>query len=482
MTEPPSLALHRRTKIVCTLGPASSDDATIRLLIANGMNTARINMSHGDHDQHRAVIGRVRAAGDSLGIPIGIIADLQGPKIRTGELENPPALLATGATFTLTTEQLMGDAHRVSVDYAGLPGEVSAGDRILLGDGALELMVLAATADAVHTEVVHGGLLAEHQGISVPSGIGGLPSLTEKDLRDLRFALDMGVEYVAQSFVRRASDVRDTKRLIAAAGGDCHVIAKIEKPQALYDLEDILDESDGVMVARGDLGVELPPEEVPLWQKRIIARAAYHLVPVITATQMLESMIHSVRPTRAEASDVANAIWDGTDAVMLSAETAVGEYPAETVAMMDRIIRSAESASRPPADGAHHIERPDYSYDIARAARQIAETNPEVRAIVAFTSSGYTARLISKERPPAPVLVLTPDERVMRRCSLFWGVTARECRMLGTLDEMVTEVDHAMRSRFGLREGETVVLVGSLPVERVGITNFLKLHRVGEVD
>ncbi len=471
----------RRTKIVCTLGPASSDPETIRRLIEHGMNVARINMSHGTREGHRATAERVRSAAEQTGTVVAIMADLQGPKIRTGPLQNGPVELRTGGRFSLTTERVPGGPAAVSVDFEGLTREVAAGDPILLSDGLIELEVEAVSRAEVQTRVVHGGVLGERQGVNIPGGATDLPSLTQKDIADLQFALELGVDYVAQSFVRRAEDVREAKRQIAKAGADTPLIAKIEKPQALNNIEQILAEADGVMVARGDLGVELPPEEVPLWQKRIIARAAYYLVPVITATQMLESMVHQTRPTRAEASDVANAIWDGTDAVMLSAETAIGDHPVEATAMMDRIVRSAETAARPPVDDVHPADRLDFSHDIARAAGQIAETNPDVKLIAAFTKSGYTARLISKERPPAAILALTPSPQVMRRAALFWGVTPLQCQMLGTVAEMVREVDEAARSRYSLPDGSAAIIIGSLPVELSGTTNFLKLHRIGEL-
>ncbi len=476
----PVFTQSRRAKIVCTLGPASSSDETVRLLVQRGMNVVRINLSHGDHASNAAAIARVRRVAQELGAPIGIIADLQGPKIRTGGLDNGPVMLQQGKPLVLTSGVMPGDATSIAIDYPDLHREVEVGASILISDGLIELEVTGVQAGDIHTRVLHGGLLRDHQGVNVPDGGAALPSLTEKDIADLAFALEQGVDYIGQSFVRRADDVRETKRHIARAGADVQVIAKIEKPQALQHLEEILEVSDGVMVARGDLGIELPPEQVPIWQKRIITRAAYHLVPVIIATQMLESMVHEPRPTRAEASDVANAVWDGTDAVMLSGETAIGDYPVEAVTMMDRIVRAAESAQERRGDDSV-LERFDYSFAIARAAGRIARGDPEVRAIAAFTKSGYTARLTSKERPPAPVLAMTPDPRVLQRASLWWGVTPLQCRMLDTVDEMVREVDQAARRTYAVHPGDTVIIVGSMPVELSGTTNFLKLHRIGEV-
>ena len=476
----PVFTQSRRAKIVCTLGPASNSDETLRLLIQRGMNVARINLSHGDHASNAAAIARVRRVAQELDAAIGIIADLQGPKIRTGGLDQGPVMLHAGKEMVLTSLMIPGDAARIAIDYPDLHREVEAGARILISDGHIELEVTGVRKGDIHTVILHGGWLRGHQGVNVPNGGSALPSLTEKDVVDLEFALDQAVDYIGQSFVRRADDIRETKRRIARSGVDAQVIAKIEKPQALQNLEEILEVSDGVMVARGDLGVELPPEEVPIWQKRIIARAAHHLVPVITATQMLESMIHEPRPTRAEASDVANAVWDGTDAVMLSGETAIGNYPVEAVTMMDRIVRAAESSyQRRDEDPVQ--ERFDYSFEIARAAGRIARVDPEVRAIAAFTKSGYTARLISKERPPAPVLAMTPDPRVLQRASLWWGVMPLQCRMLDTMDEMVKEVDQAARRTYAVRADDTVIIIGSMPVELSGTTNFLKLHRIGEV-
>ncbi|HWO94547.1 MAG TPA: pyruvate kinase [Dehalococcoidia bacterium] len=477
----PTFAQQRRAKIICTLGPASDDPDTIRMLIQRGMNVARINMSHGTHERHRETVRLVREAAEHFGQPIAVIGDLQGPKIRTGTLEQGKVELQPSASFSLTTEPVVGDDHRVSINYPDIARDVGPGDRILVSDGMIELKVEEARPSEVATTVVHGGLLLDHQGVNLPDGASALSSLTEKDLVDLDFLLDLPVDYVALSFVRRAQDLRDLRWRMGQRGAKTPIIAKIEKRQALENLDEVLTMADALIVARGDLGVELPPEEVPLWQKRIVARAGQYLVPVITATQMLESMVQSPRPTRAEASDVANSVWEGADALMLSGETAIGGYPVEAVDMMDRIIRAAESLSTPDA-------RPispkvmEYSYDIARAARQIAEANHEVRAIVAFTQSGYTARLISKERPPVPILALTPSEDVRRRMALYWGVLARECRPLTSIDDMLVEVDHVARSHYALREGATVIIVGSLPVERQGMTNFLKLHRIGELD
>ncbi|HZG67165.1 MAG TPA: pyruvate kinase, partial [Herpetosiphonaceae bacterium] len=337
----------RRTKIVATLGPATESEDRLRQLIEAGLDVVRLNFSHGTHAEHVARIARVRTVAAAMGKPVAILQDLQGPKIRTGELASDiPVLLQDGAPFVITTEPVLGDARRVSTTYQGLPGDAAPGERILISDGLIELRVTAVRGNDVVTQVVHGGSLREHQGINLPGSAVSAAAITDKDREDLAFGLEQGVDYVAMSFVRRADDVRALKDLITAVGKKTPVVAKIEKPQALDDLEAIMQVTDGVMVARGDLGVEMAPEQVPIVQKDLIAAASQHNVTVITATQMLESMITNPRPTRAEASDVANAIFDGTDAIMLSGETAVGQFPVEAVAMMARIATATEGSRR----------------------------------------------------------------------------------------------------------------------------------------
>jgi pyruvate kinase len=470
---------RRRTKIVCTLGPASSNEPTIDRLIAAGMNVARLNMSHGTHDQHAEVLGRVRRSAVARGVAVAVLVDLQGPKIRTGALEGGgPVLLAPESEVELTTRPGPGTATRITTAYTPLPQLVQPGERILLSDGLIELRAESVSGDTIRCRVVNGGRLFERQGINLPGLTLDTPSLTEKDIADLGWAVANQADYVAVSFVRRARDVEAARAVIQRAGAHIPLIAKLEKPQALAHLDEILQVSDGVMVARGDMGVELAPEDVPAWQKRIISAASRRLVPVITATQMLESMTHSPRPTRAETTDVANAIWDGTDAVMLSAETAAGEFPVEAVSMMHRIARAAESD--PEYTHASEIASgcPDFPHAIARATRAVCAALPDVAAIVAFTRDGSTARLISKDRPTRPVLALTDDPAVFPRLALYWGVQPVRSAPAADLPSMLREAERAAREAGVAGDGDALVIAGHLPAEAPGSTNFVTLHRV----
>ena len=473
------IGVPRRTKIVCTLGPASTEPAIIEALLAAGMNVARLNMSHNSREGAAETFGRVRRAAAARGAQVAILVDLQGPKIRTGPLPGgEPVTVATGQAFTISTRPIEGGVEGVSTGYAGLTGDVRPGDRILLSDGLIELRCERVSEDAVHTRVIEGGALREHQGISVPGREMTLPALTPKDEEDLRWAVAQGADYIAVSFVQRAADMEAARELVRSAGGDVPLIAKLEKPRALDQLEEILQAADGVMVARGDMGVELPPEDVPFWQKRIISAANARLLPVITATQMLESMVHEPRPTRAEAADVAHAIWDGTDAVMLSAETSIGAFPVEAVRMMDRIARMAERA--PEYDHKEEIlRRPgNIAHSISLAGYHVVEEMPEVRAIAAFTRSGGTALLASKDRPAVPILGLCPDERIARRLALCYGVLPITCDEGADLPSMIRVAEREGKERDVLAAGDIVVLTGHLPPELPGSTNFLMLHRV----
>ncbi|MBO9312870.1 MAG: pyruvate kinase [Chloroflexus sp.] len=472
----------RRTKIVATLGPATSTPERIAGLIRAGMNVARLNFSHGTHAEHAARIAMVRRAAAEAGRHVAILQDLQGPKIRTGPLENgQPVELVAGQRFVITTEPIVGNANRVSTTYRALPLDVRPRDRILLSDGLIELVVIGHTDTEVETEVVHGGRLREHQGINLPGVRVSAPTATEKDFVDLAFGLEQGVDYVALSFVRRASDVREVKEFIRRAGKQTPVIAKIERPEALDVLPEILAEADGIMVARGDLGVEMPPERVPIVQKQIIAAANRAMLPVITATQMLESMIHNPRPTRAEASDVANAILDGTDAVMLSGETAAGAYPIEAVQMMALIADAVEDS----LIGSPHSTSPRWEITtaqstpraIAAAACTIANALP-VRFIVVLTQSGASARLVSHYRPQVPILAFCPSEETARRTSLYWGVTPIVIEARDRLDELEQQIVRHMRDMGIVQRGDLIVLSGGHPVYRYGPTNFLKVITV----
>jgi pyruvate kinase len=473
----------RRAKIVCTIGPACSSEETMAALLDAGMNVARLNFSHGTHAEHAATIASLRRVSHRLNKPLAILQDLQGPKIRTGTLaRGEPVTLTDGAEFTITARVVEGSAELVSTTYDGLTADVKPGDRLLLDDGALELRVERVAGADVHTRVIHGGLLKEHKGINLPGVTVNIPSLTEKDLADLAFGVAQQVDYVAISFVRRAEDVANVKRALAgidAKAAKLPVIAKLEKPAALDNLEDILDIAEGVMVARGDLGVELSPQQVPTAQKRIIEGANRKRRIVITATQMLESMVENPLPTRAEASDVANAIYDGTDAVMLSAETASGDYPVESVTMMASIIEEAET----------HIEEwgrwrvgnaltDDDAVALCRAAAELAHDR-DVRAIALFTITGRNARLMSKARPQTPILAFTPDARTFPRLSLLWGVTPYLIPHADTVEAMLAHVESAMLLNSPVRKGEQVIVIAGMPTSNVAPANFILLHTVG---
>lgn len=475
----------RRTKIVATLGPASDSEPRIRQLIEAGMDVARVNFSHGTHEEHAVRIGRIRAQAAAVGKPVAILQDLQGPKIRTGQLkEHLPVQLQDGGSFTITTEPLVGDARRVSTTYRELTQDVHPGERVLLSDGTIELIVTAVRGDEVVTQVVQGGSLRENQGINLPGSAMSTSAITDKDREDLAFGLSQDVDFIAMSFVRRAADVQQLKDLIAASGKNTPVVAKIEKPQALDDLNAIMHVTDAVMVARGDLGVEMFPEQVPLAQKQIIEAAAEHNVAVITATQMLESMIQSPRPTRAEASDVANAIFDGTDAVMLSGETAVGKFAVEAIQMMHRIATTTEASARYQTQldlfytMTNRLKNDgDSSMAISHAARTIA-TSVDVAAIVAFTQSGYTARMVSKDRPPVPIFALTPEPHVARRMALYWGVTPLLCPPIERLDDLTDYMRKILLENNCVQPGARVVMTGGHPLAARGATNFLKIVEI----
>ena len=477
----------RRTKIVCTIGPATSSAEKLEQLIRAGMNVARLNFSHGTHDEHAQVIERLRAIAARLGCAVAILQDLQGPKIRTGALLGGHTVrLVDGNTLTITTRPIAGNAEVVSTTYPQLPQDVKPGDRILLDDGLMELRVLDAGADEVRCQIMHGGMLKEHKGINLPGVAVSAPALTEKDREDLRFGLQQGVDYVALSFVRRPEDILEAKRfmqeVLAEQGGKKPsvpppLIAKLEKPEAVARLDEILEVTDGVMVARGDLGVEMAPEKVPLIQKRIITRCNELGLPVVTATQMLESMISNPRPTRAEASDVANSVLDGTDAVMLSAETAAGAYPIEAVQMMARIALETEAGNRTARQP--QCKRLSQAHAVSHAARALSE-EASVIAIVVFTRSGNSAHLISKDRPRVPIIAYTPSERVYRQLSLWWGVWPYRIAMKGSTEELIAEVEKRLIEDQLVQVGEHVVIMGGLPIASQARTNFVKLHRVCE--
>ncbi len=465
------------TKIVATLGPATDAPGVLRQLLAAGVDVFRLNASHGNQDAHAARIDAVRAAAREARTHAGILLDLQGPKIRLGRFENGSAILATNSIFTITTEQLIGTAERASTGYSRFAEDVQPGDRILLADGSIELVALDSDGTSVRTRVVSGGPIGDNKGINLPGVKVSIPSLTEKDLADLHFGLNAGVDIVALSFVRTADDVRQLRDRLG--GRPISIVAKIEKPEAYTNIESILDVTDGVMVARGDLGVEISLERVPRIQKSIIRRARRKGRFVITATQMLESMIENSTPTRAEVSDVAHAIYDGTDAVMLSAETSVGKYPVEAVRFMARIAAESEDSIRkkgfidPP-----HKGEPASAEILADAAHHAARDSGAA-AIVVFSSRGSSARLISRYRPPVGVYAITPHDTTARQLSVSYGVTPLLAPDVSSTDEMLAQMDKVLIEGGYLQKGQLVIFVAGQPVGRPGTTNLMKLHRLG---
>src|SRR5579859_1672046 len=466
------------------MGPASGSEDKIAALIAAGMNVARLNFSHGTHEEHAAMIASVRRISRRLAKPVSILQDLQGPKIRTGLLNGGEGVMLNDqALFTITTREVRGSANEVSTTYEGLPRDVHRGDRLLLDDGKLELAVENIDNTDVQCRVVHGGLLQEHKGINLPGVIVNIPSLTEKDRDDLAFGVAQGVDYIAISFVRRAEDIADVKRTLVAVDPNAAklpIIAKLEKPSALDNLEEILQVADGVMVARGDMGVELSPQQVPTAQKRIIAAANRQRKIVITATQMLDSMMTNPLPTRAEASDVANTIYDGSDAVMLSGETATGQYPIESVRMMASIIKEAEAHTEEWGrwHGAHESTSDD-SVALARAAGELA-TDRDVTAIAIFTLTGRNARIMSKARPRVPILAFTPDPKTYQRLPLLWGVTPYLIPQADTLEAMLAHVEAGMLYDSPVRAGQQVIVIAGIPPSRLVPANIILLHTVGK--
>ena len=448
-------------------------------LLHAGMDVARLNFSHGSHEQHAQNITTLRAASVRHQKPIAILADLQGPKIRTGALAGgSPVPLRAGQTFVITTKRILGDSTRVNTTFTPLPREVHRGDRILLSDGLIELKVRRVRGTDVICQVVNGGLLGEHKGINLPGVHVRVPALTPKDRADLAFALKHGADYIAVSFVRRPEDILLAKRLIRRMGKDTPVIAKLEKPEAIERLDEILRVSDGVMVARGDLGVEMSPERVPVVQKTIITRAREFRRPVITATQMLESMTENPRPTRAEASDVANAIFDGSDAVMLSAETASGKYPVEAVSMMARIIEQAE-------ESVGEFPRPALQEQL-KVAETVAELichasrELHMKVIAVFTHSGFTARLVSRYRPLVPIIAFSPEVATRRRLALIWGVWPRNIINVQKIDALASVAEKRLLEEGCVRKGDVVGIVAGMPMGTRGTTNFMKFHVIGE--
>jgi pyruvate kinase len=472
----------RRAKIVATLGPASSNETTFRELLRAGLDVARLNFSHGTLPEKLKLIEMVRKISRDENKNVCILGDLQGPKIRTGRLKNRiPVQLKAGQRLTITPRDILGTSTVIATTFPTLAENLEPGARILLSDGLIELRVVEIPGEEVECEVINGGMLGEHKGINLPGIPVRVPSLTEKDEEDLEFGMKHGVDAIAVSFVRTAEDVRHVKFRVAAMGLETWIIAKLEKPQAIENLEAILENADGVMVARGDLGVEMPPEKVPAIQKHVIRRAAEYRKPVITATQMLESMIENPRPTRAEASDVANAIYDGTDAVMLSAETAAGKYPVEAVKMMAKIVSETESNLRETsAYETHHTNRVRLSIaeTICESAAHAAE-DLDVSAIAVFTETGATARQLSKYRPKPPIYALSSIDSVIHRMGMLWGVHPIKCPKLATAEQMVDHAEAILEQGGFVRPKEILGIVAGTRT-RSGSTNFLRLHVLGD--
>ena len=468
----------RRAKIVCTLGPATSTPERIRELVEAGMDVARLNLSHGTYEDHEKVYRMVRDASDATGRGVGILVDLQGPKIRLGKIEVGPIDLEDGQEITITTRDVPGDADVVSTTYKGLPGDVSAGDQVLIDDGRVRLEVVSVDDTDVLCRANGGRRLSDNKGINLPGVAVSVPAMSEKDKDDLRWALKLSADIIALSFVRSAADVDDVRAIMDEVGVHLPVIAKIEKPQAIENLAEIVRAFDGTMVARGDLGVECPLEDVPFLQKQVIELTRRNAKPVITATQMLESMISAPRPTRAEASDVANAVLDGTDAVMLSGETSVGEYPIETVSTMARIIESTEDHVLPRMAAIDWQPRTRGGV-VAKAAAEVAE-RVGAKYLVAFSVSGDSARRLSRYRSEIPVLAFTPVPHVRSQLCMSWGVETFIGEAVDHTDEMVRQVDEALLKIGRVEEGDLVVIIAGSPPGIPGSTNALRIHRMGD--
>ncbi len=470
----------RRTKIVCTIGPASASVEVLDRLVAAGMDVARLNFSHGDHAWHAEVIQRIREGEGRWGKPIAILQDLQGPKVRLDRFAGGGVELKPGAPFTLTSRPVLGTASVATINQPELLSELEVGDRVWMDDGLVQLTVEGVMGDEVRCRVIAGGFVGDHKGVFLPRRRPPASCLAAKDREDLEFGLAHGVDYVAVSFVSSADDLREVRGVLREHGAEVPLVAKIERADAVTHLESILAVADGVMVARGDLGLEVPLEEVPLIQKDAIRQARLAKVPVIVATQMLESMVEHPRPTRAEVSDVATAIFERTDAIMLSEETAMGKHPVEVVEVMARIAERVERSTTPPVwERRRRGEVQGFPQAIAEAACHAAR-DLGAKAIVAFTQSGFTARLISQERPEVPIIALTPSVEVQRRLALCWGVSARLIRKVETTDEMLEEVESALLGDGSVRPNDVLVIISGAPMWVTGTTNLLKLHRVGE--
>ena len=473
----------KRTKIVCTVGPSTDKPGTLEAMIKAGMNVARFNFSHGNHEGHAARIKQVREAAAAVQAPVAIMLDTKGPEIRMGKFVNKSVTLQEGASFTLTARDIPGTVEIVSVNYKGLPDEVTAGQTILLADGLVSLRIVEVNGPDIVTVVENTGEISDFKRVAVPDVQLGLPFLSEQDVQDILFGVEQGVDFIAASFVQKAADVLAIRRVLESRGADGHIIAKIENAAGVKNIDEILKVADGVMVARGDLGVEIPTEDVPIIQKMLIRRCNQVGKPVITATQMLESMMVNPRPTRAEATDVANAIMDGTDAIMLSGETASGKYPLEAVTVMATLARRTEAALNYASVLATHNEACDHittTDAISHATVQVAyELN--AAAIITSTESGYTARMVSKYRPQAVIVAVTPKEKMLRRMLLLWGVQPVFVPQSSNTDEMMSNAITGAMASGWIKSGDLVVITAGIPVGITGTTNMIKVHTVGQI-
>lgn len=473
--------IERRTKIVCTIGPSTNTKEKIEQLVKSGMNVARLNFSHGSHEDHKLVIENIRSVAAKLKYSLPILMDLQGPKIRVGKMKDGGQLITSGDYVTLTPEDVIGSSSVIPIDYEHLVNDAKEGNTILMDDGLLELQVVKKEDDNIKAKVIVGGLLKSRKGVNLPNVKVSISAMTEKDIDDLEFGLEQGVDLVALSFVRAVRDVQDLISRIRAKGSNAGVIAKIEKPEAIEVIDEIIEESDGIMVARGDLGIEIASEKVPLIQKTIIKKCRNVGKPVITATQMLESMIQNPRPTRAESSDVANAVLDGTDAVMLSGETASGKYPAEAVKIMDKICRSVESRD----EELYHsmtFNKPEWkekqvieslSYSCVRMAEYV-----DAKMIATITHSGTTARRIAKYRPSVPIIAFTESRDVRRQLNLVWGVTPIRIDQIFDTDQSVQMMEEYLKKEGFVSTGDRVVIATGMPIAERGRTNMIKISTI----
>jgi pyruvate kinase len=470
----------KKTKIVATIGPASASKEVLTKMILEGMNVARINFSHGSHEDHLDVVKTIREINDELGSNVALLADLQGPKIRIGEVKNNGVLLEDGSQLVITTEECVGDENKVYLSYTSFPKDVKVGDLLLVDDGKLQLEVVATNKTSeVTTKVVHGGILSSKKGVNLPNTQISLPCLTEKDLKDLDFALSLDVDWIGLSFVRNARDIQELKEIIAAQQKHAKVIAKIEKPEAIWDIEEIILATDGVMIARGDLGVEVPMEKVPSLQKMIINQCHLHAKPSIVATQMMESMIKNFRPTRAEVNDVANAVMDGADAVMLSGETSIGDHPITVIKAMSKIVQEVETSSsiygkeELPEKNQDRFITDSICFNAARLAQRV-----DASGIITMTFSGYTAYKISSQRPKANTYVFTENRKILAQLNLVWGVEGFYYDQMVSTDHTIEDCISILVEKGLLKKGELAINIASIPMEERGPSNMLKLSYV----